>query len=675
MKGEVKLTPLKQKRAITAEDLLKVTSHSDPQFSSDGKSFAFVSTYINEEKNYESQLYCQTLNNREIRQWTFDESSNSHPRFSPDNSMLAFQSNRSGLQQLWLLHTAGGEAKQITFFNNGASHPHWSKDGKSIIFSAALKPDDDVTQQEEQTKEERQKEQEIKNKQPIIIDRLKHKSDAGGFLDQTKQQLIIYDIETEHFRQLTTADVDHEFQDISPCGNFLLFSTNLSEHSDREQTNDLYTLNLITNHIVKITQNKGTYGNARFSPCGKTIACLGHDYKYSGATLTELYLIDVKTHSCKRLTKNWDVQLGDAMISDSRLGQTTIGPVWSKDGKYLYFIATDFGATGVYQANLTGEINTIYSDHNHVFGFTYHDESDSFILAISSPLNPGDFYLLNQKSGLQQLTHSNQTLLNEVELIEPEELIVQAEDGWNIQGWLMRPFNMQEGKTYPFILEIHGGPHAMYGQSFFHEMQLLAAKGYAVLYTNPRGSHGYGQRFVDAVRGDYGGKDYRDLMSAVDYVLKHFDFIDHKRLGVTGGSYGGFMTNWIVGHTDRFKAAVTQRSISNWLSFYGVSDIGYFFTKWELGENLLDHPEKLWQFSPLKYAKNITTPLLILHGEQDLRCPIEQGEQLFTTLKHLEKEVEFIRFPEANHELSRSGNPSMRIERLNHICRWFKTYL
>lgn len=276
---------------------------------------------------------------------------------------------------------------------------------------------------------------------------------------------------------------------------------------------------------------------------------------------------------------------------------------------------------------------------------------------------------------MKQLTDANKDYLNRVTLSEPEEIQFTTSDGWPIQGWLLRPYGFKEGKKYPFVLEVHGGPHAMYGQTYFHELQLLAAKGYVVLYTNPRGSHGYGQKFVDACRGDYGGKDYRDLMEAVDYALKSYSFIDETRMGVTGGSYGGFMTNWIVSHTNRFKAAVTQRSISNWLSFYGVSDIGFFFTKWEHGYNLLENPEKLWDFSPLKYAKNVETPLLILHGEQDLRCPIEQAEQLFITLKHLKKEVEFVRFPGANHELSRSGEPQLRIERLNHICRWFEKHL
>lgn len=215
----------------------------------------------------------------------------------------------------------------------------------------------------------------------------------------------------------------------------------------------------------------------------------------------------------------------------------------------------------------------------------------------------------------------------------------------------------------------------MYGNSFMHEFQLLAAKGYAVLYTNPRGSQGYGQAFVNGCRGDYGGGDYEDLMAGVDAALKTYGFIDEERLLVTGGSYGGFMTNWIVGKTDRFKAAVTQRSISNWQSFYGVSDIGYFFTKWEVGSDLDENPDKLWHHSPLNYVDQIETPLLILHSENDLRCPIEQGEQLYVALKHRQKKTMFVRFPDSDHNLSRSGHPELRVERLKHIAGWFDTHL
>lgn len=663
------------KRALKTDDFAKLDVYSDPQFSPDGTTYAFVSTSVNKEKKYVSHLYLQHLNEEKASQWTFGDHKDSHPRFSPDGSQLIFQSNRSGVPQLWLFNLNGGEPKQLTTFKNGATNPTWSQDGKKIIFSASLDKDDDVKKQFEQTKEEREKAHKEKQKEPLIVNELSYKSDAKGFHDQKRTQIISYDIENETYTQLTTEHKHHSFQDISPDGNTVLFAGNLNEDADYELTNDLYLLNTATKEVKQLTNGKGSYHSARFSPKGDKVVSLGHEYEYAGATQYELYVFDLTTYERTCLSGDWDFQLGDVMIGDMRLGQSESGPLWSKDGKEIYFIGTAAGATALYQVDLEGNRSTLYENDNHVFGFSYQSKEKQFILGISTPTDPGNFHLLNNQSELNPLTDANEAFLNDVALSTPEALTVTAEDGWKIHGWLLKPYGFEKGKKYPLVLEVHGGPHMMYGQAFFHELQLLAAKGYVVLYTNPRGSYGYGQQFVDAVRGDYGGKDYSDLMDAVDYALENYSFIDEERLGITGGSYGGFITNWVVGHTDRFKAAVTQRSISNWLSFYGVSDIGYFFTKWEHGYNLLDDPKKLWEFSPLKYAENVKTPLLILHGELDYRCPIEQGEQLFITLKHLRKEVEFVRFPHANHELSRSGHPDMRIERLNHILRWFETYL
>ncbi|MFL6561048.1 MAG: alpha/beta hydrolase family protein, partial [Bacillus sp. (in: firmicutes)] len=322
------------------------------------------------------------------------------------------------------------------------------------------------------------------------------------------------------------------------------------------------------------------------------------------------------------------------------------------------------------------EIRPIYVGEQHVYGLSLHSDSQKALAAISKPDQIGDIYLLslNGDGTIEKLTNVNEPALNELILSKPETFEFKGADGCNVQGWLMKPVNFEEGKKYPLILEIHGGPHAMYGDTFMNEFQILAGKGYVVLYVNPRGSHGYGQEFVNAVRGDYGNGDYQDIMLAVDYVVDQYDFIDETRLGVTGGSYGGFMTNWIVGHTNRFKAAVTQRSISNWISFYGVSDIGYYFSEWQIGADLSDL-ETLWKHSPLAYIKNVETPLLILHSEKDYRCPIEQAEQLFIALKRLGKETKFVRFPEENHELSRSGKPSLRKDRLNYIVDWFEGYI
>ncbi|GAB4073876.1 S9 family peptidase [Barrientosiimonas marina] len=659
------------KRPLAAEDLQRIAILSDSQLTPDGSGYTFVSTGANDQDGYTSHLFFQSLAEQNPRQWTFADGKDSHPRFSPDGSQVVFQSTRTGTAQLWLLHTDGGEARQLTTFKHGAVSPEWSKDGHYIMFSAPLEQGDEAVNQAISSEADQQ--EETGSKQPLIINRLQYKSDAGGFDDGKRTQIIRYDIQHDTFEQLTSADTDHSFEDMSPDGEKMLVSANFSENSDYEQTNDLYLLDLKTKAMTSLTNGKGQYGNARFSPSGAKIASLGHEFAYDGATLNELYVFDAATGYRTCPSQSWDMQLGDVMIGDTRMGQSENGPVWQEDGKHLLIIASSHGTTGLYQTSLDGDLTTIYAADNHVFDFAC--QSGTFILGISTPVNPGDFYQLDDKNNLLRLTDANRTFLDSVELSEPETLTFQADDGWHIQGWLLRPYGFQEGRQYPMIMEIHGGPHMMYGKTFFHEMQLLAAKGYAVLYTNPRGSYGYGQAFVDACRGDYGGKDYTDLMTAVDGVLERYDFLDDQRLGVTGGSYGGFMTNWIVSHTNRFKAAVTQRCISNWLSFYGVSDIGYFFTKWEQGKNLLEDPTALWNFSPLKYAENVQTPLLLVHGEKDYRCPIEQSEQLFVALKHMKKDTEFVRFPDANHELSRNGKPEMRIERLRHITRWFEQYL
>lgn len=663
------------KRAITTEDFMSLEVFSDPQFSPDGTTYAYVSTMINDKKEYESNLFVQKLNEETTKQWTFGHHKNSNPRFSPDGTKVLFQSNRSGVPQLWLLPLDGGEAKQLTTFKNGAVNAEWSKDGKSILFTASLDKGDDVTNQKELSKEELQKEKEEKSKQPLHVTNLKYKSDAQGFLDDKKAHIVLYDVEKETFTQLTEGDHHYSYLDISPDGSTILFSANLSEESDYELKSDIYLLDTATKAITQLTNGDGAYYTARYSPSGNKIAYLGHKQQYLNATLTELYVYDVQSKETVCLSEDWDFQLGDLMVGDTRLGGSEGGPVWSSNENKVFFIGSDNGAVNLYEVSLTGELKELYQADSHVFGFAYHPTNKSFVIGVSTPTVPCNFYLLDSQSNIKQLTDANHEFLDSVAISEPESITFKAKDGWDIHGWVLRPYGFEEGKKYPLVLEVHGGPHAMYGQTFFHEMQLLAAQGYVVLYTNPRGSHGYGQKFVDACRGDYGGGDYGDVMSAVDYALETYEFIDRERLGVTGGSYGGFMTNWIVGHTNRFKAAVTQRSISNWLSFYGVSDIGYFFNKWQHGYDLLDDPKALWDISPLKYADKVETPLLILHGELDYRCPIEQGEQFFVALKHLKKEVEFVRFPGANHELSRSGKPEMRVERLNHILRWFDKYL
>ncbi|WP_028986751.1 S9 family peptidase [Thermicanus aegyptius] len=668
-------TEEKKKRGMVPEDLLKMAWIRDPRFSPDGKRVLYTVKTINEEGEYQSNLFMLNVETGEDSPWTYGKGIDASPRWSPDGQSITFLSNRSGKMQVWLISSEGGEARPLTRFTNGVNQHLFSPDGRFVAVLVSLKPDEPGLLANTPPREEKDA-KEKKEDKPMIVDRLKYKSDDFGFRDEKLQYLYLVDVKTGESKRLTEGDESISSFTWAPDGKRIAFTANRASDPDRTWTNDLFILDMDTLHVSKLTDQDGVFGSLAWSPDGKWIAALGHNLEYAGATLTKVWLFDPLTGEKRGLTENWDVDVEDEMIGDMHADAPAPGLVWATDGRGLYFRASREGNVSLFYTTLEGMITPVADGTFHIYGFSLDETHQRAVLAVSRPTEIGDLYLLRLSTGeWKRLTNKNEELMSQLTLSTPEEFRFDAKDGWIIQGWLMKPVDFKPEEKYPLILEIHGGPHAMYGNTFFHEMQVLAAKGYAVLYTNPRGSHGYGQTFVHAVCGDYGGMDYEDLMAGVDEALRRFTFIDKDRLGVTGGSYGGFMTNWIVGHTNRFKAAVTQRSISNWMSFYGVSDIGYFFTEWEIGFPLFDHPEKLWEHSPLKYVKNMETPLLILHSERDYRCPIEQGEQLYVALKHLNKVTRFVRFPDSNHNLSRTGKPSLRIERLHHIVDWFGKYM
>jgi dipeptidyl aminopeptidase/acylaminoacyl peptidase len=658
---------MSKKRGIQSTDIYKLKSVNQPQFSPDGERFLFIQTEIDEkEKEYRSHVFLSDHRGENIRQYTNGKVRDSVAAWSPDGRAISFLSNRSGKQEVFLMDPSGGEPRQLTHTANGVNQYSWSPDSKSILISLSVGKDDSL---------EVEKKEEKKPLEPMVVEKLFYKSDATGFFNHKYSQVALVNVATSEITILTDGKFNYTIGSVSPDGKRIALFSNPSENADYELTSDLYLLSLEDKTLEKIT-NGGNFNQASWSPDGTYLSFIGHEKEYKSATLSRIWLYNLTSEELICLTKEWDVQVGDVAIGDFHFGNVARGLIWTEDSQGFYFVASDQGSTAAYYGNVEGLIYPVLLGDQHVYSLTVDVRTHRAIAGVSTPTNPGDLYWFDLNEGeKKQLTFVNDVFLEEVELAPAEAITFKAEDGWDIHGWLMKPVGFEEGQKVPLILEIHGGPHAMYANTYFHEFQVLAAKGYAVLFTNPRGSDGYGQGFVDAVRGDYGGKDYLDLMSAVDYVLGNYDFVDETRLGVTGGSYGGFMTNWIVGHTNRFKAAVTQRSICNWISFYGVSDIGYFFAEWEVLRDETYNPERLWNHSPLKYANNIETPLLILHGEKDYRCPIEQAEQLYVTLKHNKKKTKFVRFPEANHELSRSGNPNLRIHRLDHIVGWFDEYL
>lgn len=656
-------------RGIVAEDLYELKSVNDPQLSPNGEQFVFVETEINKEKHeYNTHLYVGHVNG-EINQWTFGDVKDSSPRWSPDGGTIAFVSNRSEKSQIFLMSVNGGEPKQLTKCKNGARNPNWSPDGKKILFTTSLGPDEEITDKEEKKNDD-------KNHEPMVVEGIRYKSDAAGFLDNKHQHLGLVDAKSGELELLTSGNYDYTAGTWSPDGKSITVVGDFSEDADYNLISDVFIFSVEDKTHQIITASDGSFWNPTWSPDGKYIAMTGHKKEFLGASLSKIWLYSLETNQLSCLTNEWDVQIGDAVVGDFISGSVDPGVVWNEDSRSFYFLISDCGNTGIYYGSIDGEMYPSLLENQHVYALSVDGKNHKAVVGISNPTQPGDLHYLDLSTGdIQQLTNVNGEFLEEVQLSEAEPFTFKAPDGWDIHGWVMKPIGFKVGKKYPTIIEVHGGPHAMYANTYFHEFQVLVNKGFVVVFTNPRGSHGYGQKFVDAVRGDYGGKDYLDVMAATDYVVNNFEYVDETKLGVTGGSYGGFMTNWIVGHTNRFKAAVTQRSISNWLSFYGVSDIGYFFTDWEVKGNLLNDAEKLWNHSPLKYVSNVETPLLLLHGERDFRCPIEQAEQFYVALKHQKKTAKFVRFPGANHELSRSGNPKLRLSRLNHIKDWFVEYL
>ncbi|MRG87871.1 S9 family peptidase [Salinibacillus xinjiangensis] len=654
---------------ITADDLLKFSFLQDPQLSPDGNWLVYVKRSINEEKKYQSSLYMMDLQTKEEFPFTKKDDKAVQPRFSPEGHTILFTSNRSGTQQIWKIASNGGEAEQLTYFKNGAADPIWSPDGKQVLCTVPLAENEVLLTEDDS-------EDDSKEAKPYVTSRLKYKADGEGLLNETHKHLILIDLDSGKGTKLTTGSYDHQQATFSPDGKRIAFVANRSKDPDYELISDIYELTLEDNQFTKLTDSDGVFTYPNYSPDGTTLSLLGHRREYKGATLTRVWTLDRATGNLTCLTGDWDVEANDVAINDMGTGVQGKGAVWSTENDALYVQASEKGYTNLYHVSLNKRIKTIVSGKRQIYAFSLDQQQKTAVIGVSDHETPGDFSLVSMADGKEEkLTYANQEWLQEKVLSVPEEINFEARDGSKLHGWVMKPIGYQEGTKYPLIVEIHGGPHAMYSHAFMHEFQVLAEKGYGVLYINPRGSHGYGQAFVDAVRGDYGGNDYHDIMDAVDYATKTCDWIDKDRLGVTGGSYGGFMTNWIVGHTNRFKAAVTQRSITNWLSFYGVSDIGYFFTEWELKADLIQDPDTLWKHSPLRYVKNVETPLLILHSEKDHRCPIEQGEQFYVALKQQQKPTRLVRFPEANHNLSRSGDPSLRISRLNEMIEWFEQYL
>ncbi len=666
------------KRKITIDDLFRIRLLGSPQISPDGSQVVFVHKWVDTEKNkYFSNLWRVRTDGGEPQPFTYGEWSDSQPRWSPDGKFIAFVSNRQKPKsQLYLIPVDGGEARPITQLEEGTIGEFaWSPDGTKIAFTYR----ETAPEWRESARKERQ-EKGLSNP-PRVIRRAYWRLDGNGFFVDQRYHLYVVDVRTGETLQLTN---DPEFSESSPTwspdGTQIAFLSNRDPaHEDDWAWVDIWLVPATGGALQKVDAPAGPKYALRWSPDGKWLAYVGNPYPEDSYPRNDhVWRVSPSGGDAVDLIPQLDNTVGVGTLTDVREFGGGAPLIWSADSQHLYFLVSERGGVYPYRVRVDGtHMEKLLDGDFEVADFSVAEDEHQFAMLIGSATAPHEVFLAQRMGNTldtRPLTALNRSLLDEVVIVAPEEFEVEADDGVKIHGWLMKPPDFDPSKRYPAILMIHGGPHAMYGRVFFHEFQLHAAEGYIVAYTNPRGSVGYGEEFARAIKGDWGNRDFKDLMTVADY-LASLPYVDPSRMGVAGGSYGGYMTNWIVGHTDRFKAAITDRSVVNLVSMGGTSDFPLIPNRYWQG-NFWDEPQKLWECSPLAYAGRIRTPLMIVHSEGDLRCPISEADQLFSALKRLGREVLYIRYPqESSHGLSRSGPPDLRRDRLERYLAWWKEHL
>ncbi|HWI60812.1 MAG TPA: S9 family peptidase [Symbiobacteriaceae bacterium] len=662
-------------RKLQVQDLFAFQLAGDVQMAPGGERVAFVVTRIDSEKNETKTSIYMAAPGTPAARFTGGEN-DSTPRFSPDGSQLAFLSRRSGQPQIWVMSLLGGEARQLTKVQGGIGEYAWAPDGSRIAFTAMLK--DDGIQPE--VKEEKEDDLLKKHTKSVkTITELSHKMDGVGWYGERRPCLCITATD-DGAQPVQLTKPPYSVQEISwtPDGQQVLFTSRWGENYDREAFESaVYAISVDGGEPRQITEEGAVCSGASASPDGKLVAFYMTNPENLGYDNNRIALVPLAGGDTTVVAPTWDRPFENAGICDMPApGGAHL--TWSPDGTAIYALTSTEGTTQIARVGVTtGEVELVTQGEQMVYTFSLDSRCRKVAFGQATPLSPSDIHWLDLREGTaEQLTHFNDALLAELELSVPQRFQAQAPGGPQVDGWVMRPHGFEEGKQYPTILEIHGGPMGMYATAFFFEFQLLAAQGWGVVYSNPRGSLGYGEAHCMAIAKEWGNKDYADVMAILDQAIAENAWIDPNRLGVTGGSYGGFMTNWIVGHTDRFKAAVTGRSICDWRMMVGAGDGGPYWIKKFDGVPFWVDDSGYRQQSPITYVGNVKTPILIEHQEGDLRCPIDQGMMWYSAIKFLgQAPVRFVTYPGEFHGMSRNGKPWNRIHRLNEIVGWFAQYL
>jgi dipeptidyl aminopeptidase/acylaminoacyl peptidase len=692
------------KRRITETDLFQFVWVADPRISPDGRQIVFVRVSVDKKKEgYDTALWIvPTDGSQPPRPFTAGPR-DSAPRWSPDGRQVAFvrvpekEGDGPTDAQLWLIAMGGGEAVQLTEIPEGASPAVWSPDGKTIAFVAGANEKDlakwekkkGAEKDKDKAKSEEKKAEEERESDVRVISRAIYRANGAGYLDFDRPgHLWTVPVPASPgngprpaARQLTRGEFEENEPTWSPDGALLYFvTTRVKEDYYESPDSDIWSVPAAGGEPRKVVDIKGPIGNIALSRDGKRIAFVGFLVNDPVRSYDQADLFVAEPGGAARnLTADFDFDIGGGISGDQHAPRANRSGllVWSADGRSLVTVTQERGRANLRRFDAaTGKAQPVTEGDQEVTGYSVTPDGAHFALVISNPLSIGDLHVFDAATGVapRRLTGFDDELFAQLDLTAPEEIEYASFDGKKIQAWVQKPPDFDPKKKYPLILNIHGGPHAAYGYTFDHEFQWMAAKGYVVLYPNPRGSSAYGQEFGNVIQYHYPGDDMKDLLAGVDELVRR-GMVDPQKLGITGGSGGGILTNWTITQTDRFAAAVSQRSISDWSSFWYTADFSQFQPTWFRGAPWED-PKDYAARSPITFIDKVKTPLMLIEGEADYRTPpTAGGEQMFRALKYLKRPVVMIRFPGESHELSRSGKPWHRVERLQHIVAWFDKYL
>jgi dipeptidyl aminopeptidase/acylaminoacyl peptidase len=622
---------------------------SEPSVSPDGKRVAVsIKTANLDDDLYDSNVFVVNADGSDMRRFT-NGKRDSDPVWSPDGKSLLFVSKRSfGKEEkgsaLYVISSVGGEARVLYSSKNGVENPRWSPDSGAIFFQSAVGEEekDDVK----------------------VVKRIGLWFNGLGYTYNKRKHLFSARLQDGGATQLTSGEMEVSDFDVSHDGRRVAYLASTDDL--KPYIVDLFIMDSGGGTPKKITASDMSLTTLAWSPDDRQLALSGSDLPNGFASHDRIWVATLNTPKLKRVDST-DTNKANGLNSDVRTkAHGSHRVMWNGDG--IHFLQADGGAVHLYRMKPGKKQELLLGGERSIESYDIQGGKVAFVASDGSHLP--ELFVKTRKE--QSLTALGRDAYAELAFTAPRGFSFRATDGETIEGWVMLP--AAAGAKVPAVLYVHGGPKTAFGHAFMHEFQTFVGAGYGVVLLNPRGSDGYSEKFAD-IRGRYGTRDLQDLLEGLDEALKLFPQLDGEHVAIAGGSYGGFMANWAVGHTDRFKAAVSDRSISSWVSMWGTSDIGPHFTSDQIGGNPWTAEEKLIGDSPLRYAPNVKTPVLLVHSMEDYRCWMVEGIQFFTALKQLGKEAEMVLFPGENHDLSRTGKPKHRVARLEHYLRWFDDHL